>query len=195
VPVVIDDAWLERIRSEMGELPAAQIQRLQTQYGLSAYDADVLVRQGRKLVAYFETVAQLSQDAKAACNWITNKLLRIVDGPNQISAERLASLMQEQKVMGLTKQIAEEVFDTMLAEHVDAKTAINKLGITAIDESQLVAIVRQAIADNPKAVEDYRAGKTAAVQRIKGAVMKATKGAVKPDVVDRLLTEELGKND
>jgi aspartyl-tRNA(Asn)/glutamyl-tRNA(Gln) amidotransferase subunit B len=193
VPMVIDDAWLERIRSEMGELPATQRQRLQTHYGLSIYDADVLVRQGRALVSYFESVAQLCQDGKTACNWITNKLLRLDHGIHQISADRLAGLIQEQRARGLTKQIAEEVFDTMLADHSDAQTAIAKLGITAIDESQLLVMVRQAIADHPKAAADYRAGKTAAAQRIKGAVMKATKGTVKPEQVDQLLAEELGK--
>lgn len=194
VPVVIDDAWLDRIRSEMGELPAAQRRRLQSQYGLSIYDADVLVRQGRSVSAYFESVAQLCNDGKAACNWITNKLMRIDDGTHQISAERLAGLIQEQRAIGLTKQIAEEVFDTMITEQVDAKVAIAKLGITAVDETKLLAIVRQAIADNPKAVEDFKKGKTAAVQRIKGAVMKETKGTVKPEVVDQLLSEELAKS-
>src|SRR5262249_46744690 len=115
VPVVIDDAWLDRIRSEMGELPAAQRQRMQSQYGLSIYDADVLTRQGRLLVAYFERAAQTCDDAKAASNWITNKLLRVENGIQLFSPERLAGLIHEQKAMGLTKQVAEQIFDVMLA--------------------------------------------------------------------------------
>lgn len=191
VPVVIDDAWLEGIRSELGELPVAQRHRLVSQFGLSNYDADVLVRQGRPTVAYFEQVAQACGDAKAASNWITNKLLRVDNGIQQFPADKMAGLIVQQKAMGLTKQIAEQVFDEMFTEKIDVKAAISKLGITAIDDSKLIAIIRQAIADNPKAVEDYKKGKAAALQRIKGAVMKETKGTVKPDVVDRFLTEEL----
>ncbi|MFL5329249.1 MAG: Asp-tRNA(Asn)/Glu-tRNA(Gln) amidotransferase subunit GatB [Gemmataceae bacterium] len=198
VPVEVDDAWLNRVKAELGELPGAQRTRLAQQYGLSIYDSNVLTHQGRKVVAYFEELAKQCGDAKTAANWITNKLLAAskpdMDSESvfPITASGLAGLLAEQKSMGLTKQIAEQVFDLMLAEHIDAKAAIAKLGITAVDESKLADIVRRAIADNAKAVEDYKKGKTAAAQKIKGAVMKETKGAVKPDVVDRLLAEELG---
>src|SRR5262249_34274992 len=74
VPVVVDAAWRERVRSEMGELPAAMRARLQSQYGVSAYDAGVLMSQGRALVGYFEEVARHSGDARAACNWISNNV-------------------------------------------------------------------------------------------------------------------------
>lgn len=194
VPVKIDDAWLARIQSELGELPLAQRQRLREQYGLSIYDADVLVRQGRPVVKYFEHVAAGSGDAKAACNWIANKLLQVDGAIERFPADRLIGLLQEQKSLGLTKLVAEQLFDAMLAEGLDAKSAVANLGIAAVDESKLFEIVRKAIADNPKAVEDYKKGKTAAVQRIKGAVMKETKGAVKPDVVDRLIATELSSN-
>src|SRR5438132_4349908 len=73
VPVMVDDAWLAQARAEMGELPAQQRARLVRQYGLSEYDAGVLTRQGRALVAYFEEVARLSGDPKAACNRVTNQ--------------------------------------------------------------------------------------------------------------------------
>src|SRR5437764_14022662 len=75
VPVVVDDAWLARVRAEMGELPAALRARLEKQYGLSAYDAGVLTAQGRALAAYFEEAARACGDAKAACNWVTNQVL------------------------------------------------------------------------------------------------------------------------
>src|SRR5262249_6487357 len=75
VPVEVDEAWLNRVRETLGELPAAQRARLQSQYGLSAYDAGVLTRQGRKFVAYFEEAARLCGDAKAACNWAANDVL------------------------------------------------------------------------------------------------------------------------
>ncbi len=190
VPVQIDDAWLQRIQSELGELPLAQRQRLGSQYGLSVYDADVLVHQGRVLVAYFEDVTAKCGDAKAACNWILNKLLQTETRP---AAGSLAELIKQQKAMGLTKQITEQVFDAMMTEGLDAQAAIAKLGIAAVDDNKLLDIVKAAIAENPKSVEDYKKGKTAAAQRIKGSIMRATKGAVKPETVDQVLAEELAK--
>lgn len=200
VPVEVDEAWLNRVRATLGELPAAQRARLQSQYRLSEYDAGVLSRSGRKFVGYFDELAAATGDPKAAANWVINAVIGATrthwdhGGTGwPVSVEHMAGLIAEQKALGLSKQVATQVFDKMLAGGVDAKTAVAELAITKVDEGQLVDIVRQAIADNPKSVEDYKKGKTAAAQRIKGAVMKATKGTAKPDVVDRLLAEELGK--
>src|SRR5581483_7978683 len=177
VPVEVEDAWRERIRSELGELPAAQRRRLGEQYGLSAYDAEVITRQGRPFVAYFEEVARLTGDAKEASNWVTNQVLQtlndrktsIADFP--ISAATLADLIQRRQSTGLNMQRAREVYARMLEAGISAEQAINDLGFKVIgDESQLVEIVRRAIAANPKAVADYKKGKVKAADAIKGAV-------------------------
>jgi aspartyl-tRNA(Asn)/glutamyl-tRNA(Gln) amidotransferase subunit B len=200
VPVQVDEAWLRRVRGGLGELPAEQRRRLHGDYGLSAYDAQVLTSQGRAVVAYFEDVARRCGDAKVACNWISNKLLATVkqqsrpdSGPFALGPADLAELIREQKAMGLTKQMAEEVFDLMLAEGLGAKQAIDKKGIKPVDTGALRDVVRREIANNPKAVADFKKGKVAAAQAIKGAVMKATKGTAKPDAVQQLLMEELQK--
>src|SRR5436190_441351 len=75
VPVTVNEAAIAKARAEMGELPAAQRERLKSQYSLSPYDAGVLTSQGRAVIAYFEEVAKGWGDAKAACNWISSKLL------------------------------------------------------------------------------------------------------------------------
>jgi aspartyl-tRNA(Asn)/glutamyl-tRNA(Gln) amidotransferase subunit B len=200
VPVVVDAAWLERARAAMGELPSMQRVRLVEQYGLSAYDANVLTLQGRSMVAYFEDTARWTGDAKAACNWITNQVLatlkerklEIQDFP--LTAERLAELIAEQKAIGLNKQMAVEVYNHMLENGGGPKQAMAALGIKAVaDTGQLAEIVRKAIAANPRAVADFKAGKTKAAQAIKGAVMRETKGTARPEVVDQLIGEELQK--
>ena len=193
VPVRVDEEWLNRVRAMLGELPAVQRARLKSQYGLSEYDAGVLTRQGRKIVAYFEELAAVTGDSKTSANWVINAVIGASATGWAITVADLAGLIAEQKSLGLTKQVAEQVFETMRAGGIDAKAAIAKLGIKKVDEGQLAEIIKQAIADNPKSVEDYRKGKTAAMQRIKGAVMKATKGTAKPDLVDKLLAEELAK--
>ncbi|HEY7156733.1 MAG TPA: Asp-tRNA(Asn)/Glu-tRNA(Gln) amidotransferase subunit GatB [Gemmataceae bacterium] len=198
-PIVVDAAWLERARARMGELPSAQRMRLVEQYGLSPYDAGVLTLQGRALVAYFEDVARRSGDARAACNWIANQVLatlkerkiEIKDFP--LTAERLAELIAEQKAIGLNRQMAGEVYNHMLESGCGAKQAMDALGIKPTDTNALVEIVRRAIASNPKAVADFKAGKTKAAQAIKGAVMRETKGTAQPEAVEQLILEEIQK--
>jgi aspartyl-tRNA(Asn)/glutamyl-tRNA(Gln) amidotransferase subunit B len=201
VPVTVGAALLERTRVEMGELPAAARARLQSAYGLSAYDARVLTDQGRAVTAYFEAVARGCGDAKAASNWVTNKVLATCKqqgkqdgGPFAVKAEDLAGLIARQKALGLSKQKAEEVFDRMLADGSGPREAIAQLGIQAVsDTGALVEVVRRAIANNPKAVADFKKGKAAAANAIKGAVMRETKGTARPDVLQQILMEELQK--
>jgi aspartyl-tRNA(Asn)/glutamyl-tRNA(Gln) amidotransferase subunit B len=197
--VLVDEAWLERTRAEMGELPSALRVRLAQEHGLSAYDANVLTGQGRAVAAYFEETAKRCGDAKAAANWVTNQVLATLKERKQevadfpLSAERLAGLIAEQKATGLNRQMAGEVYARMLETGGTAKEVIAQLGIQATGKDQLVAVVRQAIAENAQAVADFKKGKAAAANRIKGAVMKQTKGTANPELVQQILMEELQK--
>jgi aspartyl-tRNA(Asn)/glutamyl-tRNA(Gln) amidotransferase subunit B len=200
VPVVVDDAWLERTRAGLGELPAAQRARLQQDYGLSAYDAGVLTREGRAFVAYFEETARLCGDAKAASNWATNQVLATLNERKQdvrlfpISAANLAELIRAVRDTGLNNQRAREVYAEMLASGSSAQSAIDKLGFKVVaDAGQLAEIVRRAVAANPKAVADFKKGKIKAADAIKGAVMRETKGLAKADMVQQLVMEQLAK--
>jgi aspartyl-tRNA(Asn)/glutamyl-tRNA(Gln) amidotransferase subunit B len=198
VPVVVDDAWRERVRADLGELPAAARQRLQEQYGLSAYDAQVLTAQGRALVRYFEDVVRHGGDAKAASNWVTNQVLQVLHERKlaisefPVAAEALGELLAEVQATGLNAQRAREVYAAMLADGGRAKDVIAKLGFKVVaDEGQLRELVRKAIAANAKAVADFKKGKTKAADAIKGAVMRETKGMAKTELVQQLLMEEL----
>jgi aspartyl-tRNA(Asn)/glutamyl-tRNA(Gln) amidotransferase subunit B len=200
VPVIVDDAWLARVRAETGELPAAMRERLVRQYALSEYDAGVLTSQGRATVAYFDEAARTGGDAKAVCNWITNQVLATLKESGgdiasfPIPAARLGELIAKQKEMGLNKQTAGEVYARMLSAGIGAAEAITALGIRVVaDTGAVVEIVRRAIAANPKAVADFKRGKAAAANAIKGAIMRDTKGSVRADVVERVLREELEK--
>jgi aspartyl-tRNA(Asn)/glutamyl-tRNA(Gln) amidotransferase subunit B len=200
VPVEVDAAWLDRVRATLGELPAAQRARVQSQYGLSEYDAGVLARQGRRFVAYFEAAAAGSSDPKAVANWTTNEVLSSLNDRKQeiadfpITAEKLAGLVTEVKAAGLNKQRARDVYAHMLEHGSDAAAAIAALGFKAVaDEGAIRELVQKGIAANPQAVADYKKGKVRAADRIKGFVMKETKGLANTAVVQRLLEEELGK--
>jgi aspartyl-tRNA(Asn)/glutamyl-tRNA(Gln) amidotransferase subunit B len=196
----VDDALLEQTRAEMGELPAAQRTRLVQQYGLSAYDAGVLSSQGRALVGYFERVAGLCGDAKAACNWVNNQVLATLNEKKigvdafSLAAEQLAELIREVQAMGLNAQRAREVYARMIDSGSGARQAIEQLGFKVVaDPAQLAEIVRRAIASNPKAVADFKKGKVKAADAIKGAVMRETKGMARTELVQQILMEELQK--
>ena len=201
VPIVVSSMEIDDTRAAMGELPAQQRKRLQeAPYALSGYDAGVLTAQGRRVVAYYEVVAARAGDAKAASNWVTNDVLaRLKDHDGNIdrfpvSAERLGNLVAEMKKTGLPGNKAREVFAEMLAGGGEAADIIRKLGFAVVsDEGQLREMICKAIAANPQAVSDFKAGKVKAADRIKGLVMKETKGMANAETVNRLLLEELAK--
>ena len=200
VPVVVDAAWLERMRAEMGELPAAQRTRLAKQYGLSAYDAGVLTQQGRALVAYFEEAARRCGDAKAASNWVTNQVLATLKERKQEIADF--------PLIGGTAGRADRGTEGDRPEQAGGRGGLQPHARRAAARPRkrsrswassrwtagaLAEIVRRAIAANPKAVADYKKGKAAAADAIKGAVMRETKGAANAEAVQQLILEELQK--
>jgi aspartyl-tRNA(Asn)/glutamyl-tRNA(Gln) amidotransferase subunit B len=198
VPVTVVPAELERVRASLGELPAQQRTRLQTQYSLSAYDAGVLTSQGRAFVRYFEAVVQAGGDAKDACNWLSNDVLQTLNerklgiGDFPLSAAALGDLLRQVRSTGLNKQRAREVYARMLDTGASAEQAIHDLGFKVVaDEGQLLEIIRRAIAANPKAVADYKKGKVKAADAIKGAVMRETKGMARTELVQQLVLKEL----
>lgn len=197
-PVVVTKEWMQEIRDGLGELPGAARRRLQSQHGLSYYDADLLVRQGRAFVAYFDAVAEASGDAKAAANWLSNQVLNYLNqtktpiGDFPLAPQRLGQIIRKAKEVRLPKKKSEELFEYLLRSPVSVEQAMSDLRLEVLsDEDQLRAIVRQAIAENAQAIEDYRKGKTKALDRVKGAIMRQAKGMADFQVVQRLLLEEL----
>jgi aspartyl-tRNA(Asn)/glutamyl-tRNA(Gln) amidotransferase subunit B len=197
VPVTVTAEQVEEVRAAMGELPSQQRQRLQAQYGLSAYDAGVLTAKGRKMVAYFEAVAAAVGDGKAAANRISDLVFpalaergeEVADFP--VGPAAFADFVRKTASVGQDPR--RKAFAHMLAHGTDAAAAMAAVGVrTDFDEATLRAAVVAAIAANPKAAADYKAGKAQAANKIKGEVMRANKGAPN-DVVQRLMEEELAK--
>ena len=200
VPVAVDDAWLERIRASMGELPAARRKRLIEQYGLSAYDASVIVSQGHAFADYFEETSKLCSDAKAASNWCTNQVLQALNEKRltieafPIKAAALTDLLQRLKKHNINMQRAREVFGRMVETGNSAEVIIKEMGLdVSFDLNQLRELVKQSIAKNPKAVADVKAGKGKAMDALVGPIMRETKGKAPTDEIRRIMTEELAK--
>ncbi len=200
VPVAVDDAWLSRVRSSMGELPAARRARFHTQYQLSAYDARVIVSQGHAFADYFEELAKLTNDSKAASNWATNQVLQVLN-ERKVEIDQfplrpavLADLIGRVKKHNINMQRSRDVFAEMVETGAPAEAIIKKLGLdVSFDPNQLRELVKKSIAGNPKAVADVKAGKGKAIDALVGPVMRETKGKAPTDEIRRLLTEELEK--
>jgi aspartyl-tRNA(Asn)/glutamyl-tRNA(Gln) amidotransferase subunit B len=201
VPVVVDDGWLERIRASMGELPAARRKRIADQYGLSAYDASVIVSQGHAFADYFEETSKLCGDAKVASNWCTNQVLQALNEKKwtidafPIKPATLTDLLQRLKKYSINMQRAREVFGKMVATGNSAEAIIKEMGLdVSFDLNQLRDLVKQSIAKNPKAVADVKAGKGKAMDALVGPIMRETKGKAPTDEIRRIMTEELAKS-
>jgi len=200
-PLALDRAWVEAVRATLVELPDARRDRLSSQYGLSAYDAEVLTRRFQGAADYFEATVRAGAPPKAAANWILGEIGRALNeqGAHDIEAvsaqvpplrlAELVRLVEEGRVSG---PAAKDVFLHMLATGLGAAEIADREGLARLDDdSALAQAVRAVVAVNLQAVADYRAGKRRAFQFLVGQAMKATGGRADPERLARLLEAAL----
>jgi aspartyl-tRNA(Asn)/glutamyl-tRNA(Gln) amidotransferase subunit B len=200
VPLAIAGGDVEGVRASLPELPRARRQRFVTEYGLPPYDAGVLT-QSVALADYYETTVKAFPQPKVVSNWVMSELLREVSGDDEGAVARapvpprnLAGLLRLVENGTISGKIAKDVFDKMIRSGEDAETIVQREGLTQVaDVAALAAHVDAVLAANPKAIDDYRKGKTAAAKALVGQVMKATGGKANPAIVNRLLQEKLSQ--
>ncbi|MFQ6672546.1 MAG: Asp-tRNA(Asn)/Glu-tRNA(Gln) amidotransferase subunit GatB [Candidatus Tectimicrobiota bacterium] len=197
VPLVIDEAWVEEIRSTLPELPDAKRARFESDYGLPAYDATVLTA-SRALADYYEAAATAGEDPKMVSNWVMSELLGLLnrDGKeiteSPVTPASLAGLLRLVADGAISGKTAKEVFEEMYATGRTAEAIVTERGLEQIsDADALETVVAQVLADNPDAVERFRSGKTQVIGFLVGQVMKATQGQANPQVVNELLRRKL----
>ena len=197
-PLVIAPDWIERVRSEMPELPRVMAARFQTDYELPAYDA-VMMTQSKAFAAYFESAAKACGQPKLAANWLMGELSRRLNAEGKgIEASPVAALALAQLIARIgdgtvSNNGARLAFDTMWAEGGDVDAVIAAKGLQQMSDSgELSAIVDAVLAANAKSVEEYRAGKDKAFNMLVGQAMKASKGKANPAQVNALLKKKLG---
>ncbi len=195
MPLRIGAEWLDRISDALPELPAVKRKRFVEQYGLREYDAEVLTAT-LPLADYFETVAKVSNDPRAAANWVTGDLLGSLKGGGidsaPVGAERLGELVGLVAKGEISGKLAKEIFAKMIATGDSAPVIMEREGLRQIGDSDALSkIIDDVVAANPKQLEQYRAGKTTVLGFFVGQVMKATKGQANPTAVNELLREKL----
>ena len=198
LPLVIRDEEVDAIRADMPELPGEMKQRFVESFGVSAYDAGLLT-QSLARARYFEAAAQACQgQGKLVANWVNGEIAArlnreekaIADCP--LSAQRLAGLVMRIADNTLSNKLAKQVFDALWDSELDADAIIERDGLKQVSDSGAIEkLVDEAIAANPKAVEEFRAGKEKALNALAGQVMKASKGKANPAQVQDILRQKL----
>ena len=196
LPLDLDPAWVKAIEATLPELPDAKKARLQSQYGLTAYDAQVLITEQAR--ADFYEAAAKGRDAKLTANWVTNDLaarltaggLDIADSP--IGPDGIAELVQLIEEGVISSKIAKDVFERMWAGEGRAREVVEKQGLQQVsDTGALDAIIDRLIAGNPGQAAQVK-DKPQAIGWFVGQVMKETGGKANPGVINQLLRAKLG---
>lgn len=198
-PIFIDRDWVERERQALPELPDQARERLIKTYNLPPYDANLLTM-SKDVLDFFDACVAEYNEPKAVANWVMGELARLLNQNNmEIKDARITplSLAQLLKLLAqgtISGKIAKVVFEEMFTTGNSPDKIVKDRGLVQIsDESALKAIVEEVITGNPKVVEDFRNGKGKALGFLVGQVMKISKGKANPEVVNRLLKEELSR--
>jgi aspartyl-tRNA(Asn)/glutamyl-tRNA(Gln) amidotransferase subunit B len=202
LPLDLDPAWVKAIEATLPELPDAKKARLQSQYGLTAYDAQVLITEQAR-ADFYEAAAQGGpakggRDAKLTANWVTNDLaarltaggLDIAESP--IGPDGIAELVQLIEEGVISSKIAKDVFERMWSGEGRAREVVEKQGLQQVsDTGALDAIIDKLIAENPGQAAQVKE-KPQAIGWFVGQVMKATGGKANPGVINQILRTKLG---
>ncbi len=197
LPLVIDDDWIKRTSDTLPELPDAKQTRFVSQYGLPAYDAQLLTN-SRELADFFEACLKWCDNAKLVSNWVMGDLIGFLNTEDKtidqspVSAENLGKMLRLVDADTISGKIAKTVFAEMAVTGQSPGEIIDAKGLAQVsDAGTLETMVKQVLDDNPSQVTDYKNGKSQILGFFVGQVMKMTKGQANPKMVNTLLKKYL----
>lgn len=197
VTLHIDQAWKDRVRASIPELPDARKARYSSEFGLPEYDAGVMTS-SKALADLFENSLSYTKDAKAVANWIMGDLLGYLNSNSlelsdvKLTGQGLGEMIGLLDKGTISSKIAKTVFKEMLESGKLPQQIVKEQGLVQIsDEGAILAIVQEVVANNPASVEDYKAGKEKAIGFLVGQVMKQSKGKANPGLANKLLVDVL----
>lgn len=193
LPIRLPLERIEAARAALGELPGEIRERLQSQYDIKPYDANVIVNHGREMIAYYEQVATKSGDGKRSSSWIQQDVMRTMNdrqiGIDQfpVSSDQLGDLLKRVTAGELDNGRARDVFSHLLDNHGSIDDAISALGIESVDSSEIDTLCQELLDANPQVVEDVRGGKMQAVGSLIGQARNKNPNANPKQVRETLL--------
>jgi aspartyl-tRNA(Asn)/glutamyl-tRNA(Gln) amidotransferase subunit B len=192
-PLILSPAWIDEQRRSLPELPDAKRSRLESVYGLPAYDARVITSEA-ELAGYFESVVQAGADPKVAANWLMGEVMTSYNeaGGFPVSAERLAALIQLVAAGTVSHQAAKRVYAEMGSSGESPRATAERLGLIQVsDQGALAGWVEEVLAAHPGEVDRFKAGETKLMAFFVGQVMKRSKGKADPKAVQPVLQSRL----
>lgn len=199
VPMIISDEWMEEVRKTIPELPDTRQRRYQEELGLPAYDAHVLTLT-KEMSDMFEQTVALGADPKLASNYLMVDVNAYLNKVQQelkdtaLTAEGLAGMIKLITDGTISSKIAKKVFAELIEHGGDAAQIVKEKGLVQVSDSgQLLAWVNEALDNNPKSIEDYKNGRDRAIGFLVGQIMKASKGQANPQMINKMLLEEIAK--
>jgi len=197
VPILVDDAWVDEMRRELPEMPAAKRERFIKDYSIPEYDAGVLTAD-KALAQYYEDVVKLCDKPKQASNWVMGDVLRFLNEDKldirkcPITAAALADMIKLIEAGTISGKMAKEIIPSMYKTGMSPQKIIEEKGLVQItDEGELAKTITAIIDANPGQLTDYRGGKEKLFGFFVGQVMKATQGKANPQLVNDLLKKML----
>ncbi|BAQ08797.1 Asp-tRNA(Asn)/Glu-tRNA(Gln) amidotransferase subunit GatB [Sporosarcina sp. FSL W7-1349] len=197
--VHIDQEWIDRVRAEIPELPDARKERYVKELDLPEYDAHVLTLT-KEMSDFFDATVDAGADAKLASNWLMGDVSAYLNAEQKelhdtaLTPEGLASMIKLIVDGTISSKIAKKVFKELIEKGGNAEAIVKEKGLVQIsDEGALLKIVTETLDANEQSIEDYKNGKDRAVGFLVGQIMKATKGQANPQLVNKILLEEIKK--
>ncbi|TYS55565.1 Asp-tRNA(Asn)/Glu-tRNA(Gln) amidotransferase subunit GatB [Sutcliffiella horikoshii] len=199
VALHIDDDWKKRVRADIPTLPDERKKRYVEELGLPAYDAQVLTIT-KEMSDFFDGTVEAGADAKLASNWLMGEVSAYLNAENKelddtaLTPEGLAGMIKLLEKGTISSKIAKKVFKELIENGGDAEKIVKEKGLVQIsDEGTLRKMVGETLDANPKSVQDYKEGTERAIGFLVGQIMKASKGQANPQMVNKILIEEIKK--
>lgn len=197
LPIVVTDEMINNVREIFPELPEALAARLVSEFGLSEYDASVLI-QSRAMCDYFGAMVKLGSEPKMTANWLLGEVSATLNQKGvlidefSVNAEQLAGLLARIQDKTISNSIAKKVFESMVESGETADTIIESQGLKQVtDTGAIEGWVNEVIEKNPKQVEQYKGGQTKLLGFFVGQVMKLSQGKADPAVINELVANKL----
>lgn len=198
-PLILEESWVKEIREKMAEPPHLRQRRLTERYKISAAEAEVIVSE-REMADLYEAVAS-EIDPKLAASWFKTKLKKVLNYMKLRAADvkfepaQLVALLRMVEEKRVTPEQGELILRELARNPADPEKIMQKLGLTPIKPTELAAAIDRVITENPKAVEDYLAGKKEAINFLTGKVLALTHRRADPREIAKLLIAKIKKSD
>ena len=198
-PIYISPEYIEKLKEELPELPEKKRKRFIEKLKLPEYDAKILTSE-KEIADYFEKTLSISKDPKKTSNWIKDEIMGFLNEENisistfPIPAQNIGRLIQMINEKLISGKIAKTVFQDMLETKESPDGIVQKKKLVVLtDTKEIEKFVDEALLNNPKAIEQYKAGKKKALGSIVGFVMKQSKGKADPVLVNQLILKKIEK--